>query len=324
MAFCTNCGQRLAEGAHFCGNCGNVVGSDGATSQRKTVCDGDLHKCPNCGELLDSFVVRCPSCGYELRGATASSAVKEFALKLEAIEANREYETPYEWFKTGGSLERISKTDAQKISLIKSFSVPNTKEDMLEFMILATSSIDFEAYDSTKLMISRGEKELNSAWLAKVQQVYKKAKMSGSSDAVITEIYELYDECNKRIIKTAKRGRIKRRLKVGAFLVPWFIVVVIVAINGYILEPREEAKEIERLDNIVIEVETALEKKEFKHALSIADSMDYQRYDIELERKWDLQREYWTDKVITEAKKHGFQLDYNPSADIDKANSRAE
>lgn len=39
------------------------------------------------GKVLRSFEINCPACGHGLRSEKASSAVKEFALKLEAIEA---------------------------------------------------------------------------------------------------------------------------------------------------------------------------------------------------------------------------------------------
>lgn len=47
MAFYINCGQELAEGAKFCASCGNAVDAsqNGAKEQRKTVYDGELHKC---------------------------------------------------------------------------------------------------------------------------------------------------------------------------------------------------------------------------------------------------------------------------------------
>ena len=77
-----------------------------------------------------------------MRSIQSFSAVKEFASKIEEIEASREEEKPIGLFSTRSL---ISKTDEQKINLIKSFSVPNSKEDMLEFMILATSCINIYA-----------------------------------------------------------------------------------------------------------------------------------------------------------------------------------
>ena len=96
----------------------------------------------------------------------------------------------------------------------------------------------------------------------------------------------------------------------------WIILIAGLLISG----PKDEAAELERLDAIVSEVQDALEREEFSHALRIADSIDYQRYDVEMERKWDIEREYWVEKVLSEASAHGVELEYIPTDDIDNAN----
>lgn len=313
MAYCKNCGTQLIGGTKFCQKCGCSVESENTGyTQRKQEFAGNLYKCPNCGEILKSFELNCPACGYELRGVRASSAVKEFALKLEAIESKREYEKPRGLFASAEAQQRISKTDEQKISLIKSFSVPNSKEDMLEFMILATSSMNMRTYDSANTNISKSEKEINAAWFSKVQQVYEKAKRSYSTDSTFTEIKALYDSCNEEIKKSKKKGIFKWVLMVG-----W---VPVLFVSLMITGPKEETKEIERLDNIVLEVQQALDSGEYAHALRIADTIDYQRYDVEMERKWDIQREYWVEKVLEEAAANGVDLEYTPTPDVDMAN----
>lgn len=315
MPFCTNCGQKILEKAKFCARCGvpteNNAYNEGP--KRKLVYDGEIHKCPHCGEVLKSFELNCPACGYELRGVHASSAVKEFALKLETIESNREYEKPRGLFAMVEAQRRISKTDEQKISLIKSFSIPNTKEDMLEFMILATSSMNMRTYDSTNTSASKSEKEINAAWFSKVQQVYEKAKRTYSTDNTFMEIKALYDSCNEEIKKSKKKGIIKWGLMLG--WIPIGLVALIV------LNFVEEPKEIKRLEAIVIEVQEALETGEYKLALNLADSIDYQRFDVEMERKWDVEREYWVEKVLEEAAENGVDLEYIPTPDIDKTNN---
>lgn len=318
MAFCTECGHQLVDGAKFCYECGAKVNTSSASraEQRKTVYDGEIHKCPNCGEILRSFVINCPVCGYELRSVNASSAVKEFAMKLEAIESKREYEKPRGVFARAEALQRVSKADEQKISLIKSFAVPNSKEDILEFMILATSSINLNAYDNTSGTVSKSDKEQNEAWLAKVEQVYEKARRSFSTDNTYREIEHLYKKCLEAINKKKKKVLIKWILLVGWIPLVWIILIAGLLISG----PKDEAAELERLDDIVSEVQDALEREEFSHALRIADSIDYQRYDVEMERKWDIEREYWVEKVLSEASAHGVELEYIPTDDIDNAN----
>lgn len=315
MPFCTNCGQELSTNAKFCSNCGAATGPSDC-SKRTSVYEGEIHKCPNCGEVLKSFEINCPACGYELRSVKASSAVKEFALKLEAIESNREYEKPRGLFARAEALQRVSKADEQKISLIKSFAVPNSKEDILEFMILATSSINLNAYDTTNTNVSKSDKELNSAWLSKVQQVYEKARRSYSTDNTFGEIEYLYKKCQSSIKNKKKKVLIKWVLMVGWIPLVWIIIIAALLITG----PKEEAAELERLDNIVLDVQEALENEEYSHALRIADSIDYQRYDVEMERKWDIEREYWVEKVLSEAAEQGINLEYTPNEDIDNAN----
>lgn len=334
MQFCPYCGTKLDEGARFCKNCGKVVSDtaeqtpkaqqpespDGNPSERQTVYEGYIHKCPNCGQVLKSFELVCPACGYELRGTKASNAVREFALKLEAIESKREYEKPYGFFAAADAQQRVSKTDEQKISLIKSFSVPNSKEDMLEFMILATSNMNMLVYDSfASASLSKGEKEINAAWFAKVQQVYEKAKRShslDSSDSTFTEIQTLYHKCNENVKQAKRKGTVKWLLTIGGMPILLVFLIVFVGVSS----PKWEAEEIERLDNIVLDVQQALDKGEYSNALRIAESIDYQRNDAEMERKWDLEREYWVEKVLEEAAANGEDLEYTPTSDNDKAN----
>ena len=107
--FCSYCGTKLDEGARFCKGCGEPVGAGAAAdtqpqnatraahstplsgnpTERKTVYEGTVHKCPNCGEVLASFVSVCPTCAHEIRDTKSSTAVRELALKLERIEAQK-------------------------------------------------------------------------------------------------------------------------------------------------------------------------------------------------------------------------------------------
>ena len=86
MAFCSNCGHQLADGAKFCFECGaKVIGSTTDRSEsRRVVYDGEIFKCPNCGDILDAYESVCETCGYERRGAKATSSVKESMPKTVA------------------------------------------------------------------------------------------------------------------------------------------------------------------------------------------------------------------------------------------------
>lgn len=245
--FCSYCGTKLDEGARFCKGCGEPVGAGAATdaqprnatrashsaplsgnpTERKTVYEGTLHKCPNCGEILASFVSVCPTCAHEIRDTKSSTAVRELALKLERIEAQKmpAFEEKKSVMKmvfgkdfneedeAEEAQERFDEQKAQeKATLIINFSVPNTKEDILEFMILASSNIN----------IKNGVDDVvTQAWISKLEQVYQRARliMGNSQDfAIIQNIYE------------QKRSELKSRkfkgLAIAAFIVGGYMLLM--------------------------------------------------------------------------------------------------
>ena len=308
MSYCSNCGRKVSDNTKFCAFCDTYD-----NSKRRVVYEGETHQCPQCGEVLDSFISHCPACRYEIRGAKSTSSVRELALKLEAIEAQRETQKRVGLFRVD-QLYVVSKTDEQKISLIKNFPIPNTKEDILEFMILATSNIDMSMYSSLDTP-KAGAKGVTEAWHTKIKQTYAKAKNTYKYDKDFAKIQELYDSCYADIKKQKNKQIVKWIL-----LFSWIPLFIVIMIWAAVSTPKDEAAEIERLEEIVVEVQKAIDNGEYKHALRIADSIDYQRYDIATERKWDIEREYWVDKVLEIALENGVELEYTPTADIDNAN----
>lgn len=174
MAFCTNCGEELAVGAKFCANCG-AASCVPYNVRRNTVYDGELHKCPSCGEMLGSFSVNCPVCGFELRGKKTSHTVTSFAEKLEN-----------------------AKSEEQRISLIRNFPIPNTKEDIFEFMILASCNFD-----------AKLEKATTDAWLVKIEQCYQKGKLLFKDDSYFTGIQNAYDQAYEKMKSNEKNKKKK-------------------------------------------------------------------------------------------------------------------
>ena len=191
MAFCSNCGHQLTEGAKFCFNCGTKVNIEESSQDevRKVAYDGEIHKCPNCGDILDAYESVCKACGYEQRGSKATSSVHELAVRLQQIEEARLTSNNHSRF------GQSSEIDQQKINLIRSFVIPNTKEDILEFAVLAASNVDTSAYDDSYGILSTLQngrrKAVSDAWLAKLKQAYQKAKLVFIGDPRISEIESL-------------------------------------------------------------------------------------------------------------------------------------
>lgn len=228
MAFCTHCGRQLVDGANYCFECGAKVNTQSSPhiEQRKTVYEGELHKCPNCGELLNAFEISCSACGYELRGSRATNAVRELSSKLEAIEKSREQTQSHSLIgKLYGSDGQIGKTDEQKISLIRSFSIPNNKEDIFEFMILAASNIDLKLYGlGNQGIITASQRAVSDAWLAKFEQAYQKAQLSIGTTPEFHSINEIY----KEKMKALKHAKLQVPLLIaGLICLPLIILLLL-------------------------------------------------------------------------------------------------
>lgn len=315
MAFCSKCGNELDINAKFCSKCGTEI-REKNENRREMVFEGTIHKCPSCGETLKSFITNCPSCGFELRDINVSSAVRELALKLEEIESKREEKKQKFNILTG--TESLSKTDEQKISLIRSFVIPNTKEDLYEFLFLSQSNIEVDLYNNIEQKTAR--LAVSDAWKAKFEQAYQKAKILFKDDDRMIEIDSMY----KQIHKSIKNAR----TQIWKFYVIYFGIlfgiVLIVSIYAEIMGPGIAKKETERLEGIVIEIENALENQEYKLALMNAESLAYNGSisNDELTRKWDIEREYWIDKVIEAAKENGVNLERTVILDEDNVENK--
>lgn len=204
MPFCTNCGAEITEGDKFCTKCGAANNRTG--NERKSFYDGSIHKCPNCGETLASFSSVCPSCGYEIQGKTAADSVQSFYRDL-----NR------------------AQTTEQKDHMIRNFPIPNAKEDIIEFMILASSNI-----------LGEDERDIYEAWLAKFEQAYQKALIVFAGDSDFSRVQQIYNNCQININTEKHRKLVKftkdtviRNVVVCAGVILMIISVIINRVGGY-------------------------------------------------------------------------------------------
>lgn len=213
MAFCVQCGHEIQSGAKFCSECGSPVGSFGnqntashQTKQKDVSWEGSIRKCPRCGEPLNAFSATCHACGYELRDSRASSSVAELSRKLEQMTEQAHSTSVLNVI--GGVLRGALAPDEEdpRAGVIKSFPVPNTKEDLLEFIILATSNINADAFSKSKSAnLSPSERSLSKAWYAKLDQVYQKAAIVLKGDIDFEEVSHLY-ESTKEQVRIAQLG----------------------------------------------------------------------------------------------------------------------
>ena len=291
MAFCMNCGCTVNEHANFCPRCGVSTRKDCSTisdgfSERKVTYDGEIKKCPNCGEVLHSFTPFCSSCGFEIRNAFVSNSVQELARRIQLIESNR-----------SSDKAKNAVIERQLANVIGSFPIPNTKEDILEFMILATSNIG-----------------TSDAWIPKVEQAYMKAYATLKGTDTFYQIEKYYHDYQLKI-KTQLKNKKKSRSR-GVRIATRIILIIlgvnfgaialmfICLIRFLVQNNSEEA----RLNSIVEKVETALDDHDYQLALRLARTMSYEAHNKDRKEWWELKRESLIDGVIEEAHDNGVEL----------------
>lgn len=270
MAFCKNCGYQINDNAKFCIRCGELndkTQTDNKTKRQQEYA-GKIIKCPVCGENIPSFTAICPTCGYEFRGTDSSDSVKELASKLEnAI------------------------TDKERASLIRTFPVPNTREDILEFMILASTNIknSFQA-------------EICEAWSVKFEQAFEKSKILYGELLEFNRCYDLFvknsmmirkktkaierkeasdkrKERSSEFFKKNKKWIVNVSVMVGCFAM-FFLILLFMAMPHTI--------KVNQLEKLIDQVEECIAEGDFDTAKIKANQIiDDSGWSSESEKKYD-------------------------------------
>jgi hypothetical protein len=216
MPFCVNCGNNLDQNARFCSLCGTAVnGAVVAVEQpdnKRTV-----HRCPACNGTVSSLSGNCPFCGSELSNTKVADSVHAFFERMDALDQqafvhNTKKEEKGPW---GGAIgaamgldamvrlySGLSAGDKRKLEMIQNFPVPNSKEDIMEFLILSCSRVDLNPkirmFGNPNWVVEKKEADaFNNAWTAKIKQVYYTAQIAYKTDTAFLQKIE-------DIIKQAK------------------------------------------------------------------------------------------------------------------------
>ena len=185
--------------------------SGSSTAAPKSEKLGDVRKCPACGAIAETFATKCSDCGTEFRNIEASQNLIKFFEKLDELEASRKdsiYSTndssnnislgtiikwlffwPFmlplkivNFFINKSKPGKWSTTDSRKEELIMNFPVPVSREEILEFLSLATSKINSNTYFNVFSEETKYKDTWNKIWLKKIEQIHSKASIAMKND----------------------------------------------------------------------------------------------------------------------------------------------
>lgn len=227
ILFCTKCGAEMEQDDLFCQSCGAKRKKEKVQSKNKEEEEPDekteeeikqtkktkkesIYKCPNCGSSLESYTSNCPYCHTELRNIKSSESMENFSKGLEKIKSKEmpKYEGKESLLKKTIGIDLSKdieareefesgfrrKINAEVANYINNYPVPNSKEDLIEFMILVTSNITTKDDCPT---------EIKKAWESKMEQIYKKSKLTLKNPNDIKIIEDLYNS-KKQELKSHK------------------------------------------------------------------------------------------------------------------------
>lgn len=164
---------------------------------------GDIKKCPSCGASVQAFATKCSDCGHEFRNIDSANSIKELIKKLEDAELMARNA------KSGGGLVGglMSMIDGEtaiekriyeaKSSVLTTFPIPNTKEDILEFLALSVSQVNsIKIGAMIKLAGTSGtygyKITFKNAWTSIANKVIMKARFSMKEDKKTLDEIEYY------------------------------------------------------------------------------------------------------------------------------------
>lgn len=254
MAFCSNCGQQLDDKAKFCSACGAArpVQQPANESKRKTVYEGEIRKCPNCGEVIDAFTAKCPSCGFELNSKKVSSALQDFIKEINECEktiANSPTSGKSGWASwskskrfwwvvlnlfflciplviylalplvTMKSTPKLTTEEKRMASLIENFPFPNDRESILSALVFAKEKIDF----ISKETINRKTAYWMRLWCAKAEQLKQKADLLFPNDPIVRDSFNEITADENRVNKVIKIKAIVGLVLLVAAIIFFFV-----------------------------------------------------------------------------------------------------
>jgi len=151
---------------------------------------GDVKKCPACGAMVTSFSAKCGECGHEFSNIESNYSIERLFKLLTDID--NKPKPKFGVFQKDSEQEYEFDIVHKKTEIIKNFPVPNSKNDILEFLTSAVpyarkkqdgiwgSLISSKKFAGVSNLYK--EQQIAKAWLYKCEQIIMKARFSMKDD----------------------------------------------------------------------------------------------------------------------------------------------
>lgn len=150
------------------------------------------HECPNCGSSIPKTAIKCGFCNFEVTKSeiTGKNYIHQLQSKLEQIDKDA-----YEMNSKRKGLLSPDYPPIQiamnKAGIITTFTMPNDKENLIEFFLFCDSNAD--AHSNTKFSFDGIlNKHYFPAWSGKAKMGYEKLVLFANDDEDLKQIINKY------------------------------------------------------------------------------------------------------------------------------------
>lgn len=168
----------------------------------------DIKKCPSCGAIAQSFSTRCSDCGHDFKNLESVNSIKEFFRDYQTLESKVVMRQ-----NNGGLLDKVigslgdgdwkKAVFTKKKEFIMHFPIPNSKEDILDFLTMAVplaSPAKKSKFSGIKKFGAHfGDDHAKNydfliaeVWIQKCEQLIMKAKFAMKEDKKSLQEVEYY------------------------------------------------------------------------------------------------------------------------------------
>ena len=230
---------------------------------------GNIKTCPACGASIRAMELACSDCGHVFTNVKANSTVQklfEELQKIEHAESNKTSDSFFDKLDINDQKKRLALATRHS-SLISSFPIPNSKEDLLELISIAVAE-STKSTNDLGLGVNDGSDLIKKSWIAKGEQALIKAKLLCRDDA---NTMLFLNDCQNRIDGARKSE--SRKIKPIVKILAAFVILM-----GFIFfmankESGDKDKEQQKLDKIEQQINTAIDEKKYDKAIVLTEQL---------------------------------------------------
>lgn len=185
-------------------------------------------KCSACGAVIPAFSLKCPECGYVF------SQEKESSKRIR------------DEFKELQQQLLAAKDDKGRAMIINTFSVPNTKEGLMNMLVFSVNQ--FHSVNGLE------EISVSNAWLSRAKQAYALLKMqSGGEKDLLNQLqeYAYLEDDKTKVLQSDKTRNKKRRIHLLIIILGILLILYLILL---ILSNWGDEKESQNIRQVVIEL----------------------------------------------------------------------